>query len=577
MRRFFALVVSLYALCGICTAASVKKVLPDSVLHDRDSLFIESFRFKYTGQADSAYMVLAKADSIDPNNAAVCYELGSSLVATDFTSAFQYLKRAAELSPDNYYYQKALIRAYIALNDYNSAIKGYEALVKKYPDHEGDLYMLAELYVRTKNFKAAIKTLEKLERLTGVDSYVSMSKVEVYKMAGDVKSAHKTLDRIIKEMPQNSSLWVFKGDLYLASNDMEEAYECYQKSMEMEPDNGEALESLYMYYVRTGETDKIQECSCRIFASSDIQFKRKKEYLNQTVRYFTATRTPLAELDTIYRSMIEAEADNADIRLMYADYLMNMSRSQDAIEELRSAVYVNPQCKECWEYLLYQVAQSNDSIMIEKVLSDAMDAIPESADFYYYSGIWNYSKGVTDKALDYMLKADSIVTVSEKSLSDSNKKELWNYLFNYYYQKGDNEKKYLYLDKSVAAFPNDLMGLNNYAYILAEDNADLDKAEAMSKKTVEKEPLQSLYLDTYAYILMKKGQLTYAKFYIEQALEYMKSNPDAIIIEHYGDILFKLGDVNGALEQWKRSYGMEREGADKEKLKLKIETKQYVE
>ena len=129
----------------------------------------------------------------------------------------------------------------------------------------------------------------------------------------------------------------------------------------------------------------------------------------------------------------------------------------------------------------------------------------------------------------------------------------------------------------MEAFPNDLMGLNNYAYILAEDNADLDKAEAMSKKTVEKEPLQSMYLDTYAYILMKKGLLTYAKFYIEQALEYMKSDPDAVIVEHYGDILFKLGDVNGALEQWKRSYSMEREGADKEKLKQKIEKKQYVE
>lgn len=577
MRRFEAVILFLLTTGTLCMAASGKKALPDSVVYERDSLFIESFRYKYTGKADSAYNVLFKADSIAPDNAAVCYELGSALVTKDFEQAFKYLKKAAELSPDNYYYQKALIRAYIAVSDYTSAIKGYETLVKKFPDHEGDLYMLAELYVRIKDFKSAIKTLERLERLTGVDSYVSMSKVEVYKMAGDVKSAHKTLDRMIKEMPLNSSFWEMKGDMYLMSGDLNEAFECYEKSMEIAPDNGEALESLYMYYVRTGETDKVQDITNRIFASSDISFKRKKEYLNQTVRYYTATRTPLAELDTIYRSMIKAEADNADIRLMYADYLMNMSRGQDAIEELRSAVYVNPQCKECWEYLLYQTAQSNDSIMTEKVLSDAMDAIPESADFYYYSGIWNYSKGMTDKALDYMLKADSIVSVSEKSLNDNNKKDLWNYLFNYYYQKGDNEKKYLYLEKAVKAFPDDLAGLNNYAYILAEDNTDLDKAEAMSKKTVDKEPLQSLYLDTYAYILMKKGQLTYAKFYIEQALEYMKSNPDAVIIEHYGDILFKLGDVDGAMEQWKRSYVMEREGADKEKLKQKIDKKQYVE
>lgn len=577
MRGLGVIVAFICAFSTICAASSVKRELPDTLVHDRDSLFIESFRFKYSDRADSAYVALSMADSIDPENAAICYELGASLISTDFDRAFKYLKKAAELSPDNYYYQKALIRAYTAVNDYSSAIKGYEALVKKYPDHEGDLYMLAELYVRTKNFKSAIKTLERLERLTGIDSYVSMSKVEVYKMAGDVKSAHKALDRIIRDMPLNSSLWVVKGDLYLMSGDLNEAYDCYEKSMEISPDNGEALESLYMYYVRTGETDKVQDCTSRIFASSDIPFKRKKEYLNQTVRYYNATRTPLSELDTIYRSMINAEADNADIRLLYADYLMNMSRSEDAIEELRSAVYVNPQCKECWEYLLYHVAQSNDSIIIEKVLSDALDAIPESADFYYYSGIWNYSKGLDAKALDYMLKADSIVTISAKSLSDANKKELWNYLSTHYYKTGDQEKMYLYLDKSVNTFPDDLMGLNNYAYILAENNKDLDKAEAMSKKTVDKEPLQSHYLDTYAYILMKKGQLTYAKFYIEQAMEYMKPNPDAIVIEHYGDILFMLGDVEGALEQWNRSYVLERDGADKEKLKRKIDEKQYVE
>ncbi len=577
MRRVATILFFVIALCGVSMAASLNKELPDSLKFERDSLFIDSFRLKYTGKADSAYAALYKADSIAPDNAAVCYELGASLITQNFSKAFPYLKKAADLSPENYYYQKALIKAYIALNDYPSAIKGYETLVKKYPDHEGDLYMLAELYVRTKNFKQAIKTLEKLERLTGLDAYVSMSKVEVYKMAGDIKSAHKVLDRMIKEMPLNSSLWVLKGDLYLQSSEIQQAYECYEKSLAISPDNGEALESLYIYYVRTGETEKVQDCISRIFASPEIQFKRKKEYLSQTVRYYNATRTPLAELDTIYKSMINVEPDNADIRLMYADYLMNMSRSQDAIEELRSAVYVNPQCKECWEYLLYQVAQSNDSVMVEKVLADAMDAIPESADFYYYSGVWNYTKGFTEKSLEYMLKADSIVSISEKSLGDSNKKDLWNYLFNYYYQKGDKEKKYLYLDKAVKAFPNDLMGLNNYAYILAEDNTDLDKAEAMSKKTVDKEPLQSLYLDTYAYILMKKGQLTYAKFYIEQALEYMKSTPDAVIIEHYGDILFKLGDIDGAMEQWNRSYGMEREGADKKKLKQKIDNRQYVE
>lgn len=562
---------------SVVYSASKKQELSDTLRFQRDSLFIEGLRYKFADNTDSTLYNISRADSIDHNNAAICYEMGNALISTDFSTAFQYIKRAAELSPDNYYYQKTLIKAYSAKGDNESAIKGYESLVKKFPDREGDLFMLAELYVRNKQYKKSIETLNRLEKLTGVDSYISLIKVDIYKISGDEKSAHKTIDKLIKDMPLNSSLWVQKGNLYLDSKDFEEAYQCYQRSMEIAPDNGEALESLYMYYVRTGETDSVQACTRRIYASDDIEFTRKKEYLTQTIRYYNATKTPLSELDTIYKSMIEVEPDNSDIRLLYADYLITMSRQQEAIEELRSAVYVNAQCQECWEYLLYQVAQGKDSVMVEKVLSDAMDAIPESAEFYYYSGIWNYSKGLDDKALEYMIKADSIVTASPKSLNTENKKELWNFLFSYYYEKGDNEMKYRYLDKSVEAFPDDMMGLNNYAYILAEDGVNLDKAEEMSRRTIEKEPLQSLYLDTYAYILMKKGQLTYAKFYMEQALEYMKQNPASIMYEHYGDILFKMGDVDGAVEQWKSALSIATDAKDQERLKIKIEKKQYVE
>lgn len=578
MRRASYILLPLLLMAVVTNAKKSAPALTDTLIYQRDSLFIESIRLRNLDFQDSAIVALQMADSIDGSNAAICYELGNQLLRRDFDRAYNYLEKATELSPDNYYYQKKLITANLYKGDLDAAISGYEKLLKRYPDHEGDIYDLAGLYVRAKNYKKAIQTYERLEKLTGTDRYVSLSKVSVYLEQKDTKSAIKTLDRLIEEMPLDASLYAYKGDLYMDMREIELANECYQKSLALDSLNGYALESLYIYYIRTGEGDKATEYLKKIFASTDIHFKTKKQYLNQTVKYTVASNRPFDELEQYYKAMLEAESENSEARLLYADYLINMKRSDEAIEELRSAIYVNPQCKDCWEYLLYQVAESSDTVMVEKTLADAMDAIPESADFYYYSGVWNYGKGNDDTAINYMLKADSIVEASgNKELTNDNRKTLWSYLFNAYYKRGDKERYYYYLEKSINNFPDDLMGLNNYAYMLAVDNDDLEKAEKLSKKTIEKEPLNYMYLDTYAYILMKQGKLTYAKFYIEQAMEYMKSDPDAVVYEHYGDILFKAGNVDGAVEQWLKAYGMEREGLDKNKLEKKIENKQYVE
>ncbi len=578
MRRAAYILLPLLLIAAVTNAKKSVPSLTDTLIYQRDSLFIEGIRLKNLNYSDSAIVALQRADSIDSQNAAICYELGNQLLKKDFDRAYKYLEKASELSPDNYYYQKKLITANLYTGNLNAAISGYEKLLKRYPDHEGDIYDLAGLYVRAGEYKKAIQTYERLERLTGTDRYVSISKVGVYLEQKDLKSAIKTLDRLIEEMPLDASLHAYKGDIYMDMKEIDLANECYLKSLELDSLNGYAIESLYMYYIRTGEEDKATEYLKKIFTSTDIQFNTKKQYLNQIVKYTAATKRPFDELEPYYKAMLEAESENAEARLLYADYLTNMKRPDEAIEELRSAIYVNPQCKECWEFLLYQVAESADTVMVEKTLADAMDAIPESADFYYYSGVWNYSGGNSEVALGYLLKADSIVTASgNKELTDDNRKTLWNYLFNYYYERGDKERYYHYLEKCVNAFPDDIMTLNNYAYILAVNNDDIEKAEKLSKKTIEKEPLNYIYLDTYAYILMKQGKLTYAKFYIEQAMEYMKSDPDAVVYEHYGDILFKTGDVDKAMEMWLKAYGMEREGLDKEKLGRKIENKQYVE
>jgi Tfp pilus assembly protein PilF len=118
--------------------------------------------------------------------------------------------------------------------------------------------------------------------------------------------------------------------------------------------------------------------------------------------------------------------------------------------------------------------------------------------------------------------------------------------------------------------PNNATVLNNYAYYLSERNADLEKAERMSKKSNLLVDDNSAFLDTYAWIMYKMKNFKEALKWIEQAMALPDAQNRAELLEHYGDILFKLGDEDKAAEKWQKAL---EAGGDKEALTAKLKTK----
>ena len=106
------------------------------------------------------------------------------------------------------------------------------------------------------------------------------------------------------------------------------------------------------------------------------------------------------------------------------------------------------------------------------------------------------------------------------------------------------------------------------------EGRDLDKAERMSAQTVKAEPDNATYLDTYAWIFFKQGNYSLARIYLQNALDKTKE-PSAELFEHYGDILFMLGEVDEAVTYWQKALEAGSESA--ELLQKKIKHKKYIE
>ena len=80
-----------------------------------------------------------------------------------------------------------------------------------------------------------------------------------------------------------------------------------------------------------------------------------------------------------------------------------------------------------------------------------------------------------------------------------------------------------YYDRVLALNPGHLTTLNNYAYFLAITGGDLNKAEKMSATTLQEEPDNPVYLDTYGWIMHLQGKDDLALFYLQRALNNAKN------------------------------------------------------
>ena len=93
---------------------------------------------------------------------------------------------------------------------------------------------------------------------------------------------------------------------------------------------------------------------------------------------------------------------------------------------------------------------------------------------------------------------------------------------------------YAAYDKVLELEPGNAYVLNNYAYQIATNGGDLQKAEQMSAMTIKAEPSNPVYLDTYGWILHLRGKDDLAKIYLERALWNAgnDANVEKVIKEH---------------------------------------------
>ena len=192
---------------------------------------------------------------------------------------------------------------------------------------------------------------------------------------------------------------------------------------------------------------------------------------------------------------------------------------------------------------------------------------PDNLDLYgYVAGCYHQMKEY-GKAIETYQK---ILTLTD-STDFERRSELITGMGDTYSEMGDTAKTVECYEQALAIDPANTSALNNYAYYLAQQGQDLDRAERMAAIAVKDEPENANFIDTYAWVFFAKKNYEMALLYIKSAVE---KDEDNHLLEHYGDILWFNDDKEGAVEQWGKALELD---PDNELLQRKVKNKTYYE
>jgi tetratricopeptide (TPR) repeat protein len=111
-------------------------------------------------------------------------------------------------------------------------------------------------------------------------------------------------------------------------------------------------------------------------------------------------------------------------------------------------------------------------------------------------------------------------------------------------------------DELLELSPNDDLGLNNYAFFLAERKVRLSDAQTMIEKALSISPANASYLDTYGWVWYQLEDYEKAVIYFNKAMQMDPT--DLEILNHLAMSYDKLGKKNEASEVRKRIEEIEK-------------------
>ena len=126
------------------------------------------------------------------------------------------------------------------------------------------------------------------------------------------------------------------------------------------------------------------------------------------------------------------------------------------------------------------------------------------------------------------------------------------------------------MEEIVKVEPDNPGALNFIGYSFAEKGINLERAEVLVKKALEKRPDDGYIRDSLGWVFYSKGEYKKALDEMLKARELVSDDP--VIAEHLSDVYAKLGQRDKAIDVLHQSIDLEKKDDRKKVLEEKLKS-----
>jgi tetratricopeptide (TPR) repeat protein len=555
---FFAFSLFLTTL-HLATAQSGGGIQPpaaDMPVEKRRDIALNAFAvgsaFELTEQPDKALTAYRAALLYDDDPAIHLVAAICAAAAGKPEAAAEHLRAATLGGEDNRVALRMLAEMHVKAEQYDSAAAVYRRLLLQDSSDAESMDMLAGL-IEENHPEEAIQLYRKL--LSAAPSpETAFNLARLYSLRGEADSAEVVLETLRKLDGESDALLHSLAQIAIGRGDWKTAATQYRKLCALHP--GEPAYDLQLAeaLLSTGEWNEAAQLMKRAVMHKDVGQQDKVEigrlFFQHALEHPEASNDAIDVLRYIINDYPEDWRPHwfrGAVEYGKGDF-ENAARSFATVLEL---VPANTDAANVLARSLLALERYNDAAETLRTLIDREAATAES---WLLLGYAESSLGNEDEALQALEQALRLNPSDMETLVS---------LALAYDESGRHEQSDPLYERSLRAYGMEggtkddtyYLLLNNWAYSLAQRDEQLERALAMSEEACAREPENSSYLDTRAWVLHRLGKNAEALPFATAAVAHSQHNP--VLFEHLGDIYHALRRFADARQAWTRSLELQ--------------------
>jgi len=536
-----------------------QRPISEKALLEAEYLFTEGQKYFMLEDYAKALVLFDKCLELNPQSATTHFKIAEiQSNSEDLKTALPYALKAIELDGDNKYYYLLAANIYNREAKYADAAAIYETMIGKIEGTENYYFDLAAIYLFQNRYDDALSAYDRAEEVLGISEDISYQKQQIYLQTNQLNKAIAEIEKLIERFPEHPHYAISLANVLSANGQETKAIDLLSKLLSIHPNNGQALLMLAELHKKSGDINAYQDTIDKVYENANIEPKIKIQLIAENTYALAQARAngnPNLTLENKIldqtQALVNSYPENAHVFGVHGDLLYALDRKEDALKEYIRSLKLDDSNFQVWQNILQIESDMSDHQSLIDHAEQALEIFPNQAVIYMYVGLAHLQLENYDAAASTLEHGKKLSVQNQSQIAIFSSLLGSAYNGSKDYPKSDNAYQ-----EALDINPQDHQTLNNYSYFLSLRQENLEVAEQMAKKVVTMSPNNPTYLDTYAWVLYMRKKYKEAKVQIEKVIAL--GEPVAENFDHYGDILYRLGEIDEAVTQWNKAKELDK-------------------